>query len=102
MAASTEEVELTAPFHQNNPSETTSLASSSKSAKKKAKKISKQLKGLVSEGLIDDPFGNITFSDEEEDEEDNFAIDKILKQTKNKVPVNSHFYLLALDSSTWY
>ena len=59
--------------------------------------ISQQLKGI----LPDDPFANVTFSDDdEEEEEDNFSIDKILKQTKNKVSLlkliftNFSFFIL--------
>jgi hypothetical protein len=82
MSARTEELEVTSPFHQNTPSVTSSSTQSTSSKRAKAK-IAQQLKGIV--GEAEDPFADITFSDEEDYEEDNFAIQKVLKMTKNKV-----------------
>lgn len=89
MSARTEELELTAPFHQNTPS----VSTQSTSSKRAKAKIAQQLKGIV--GQADDPFADITFSDEEDHEEDNFAIQKVLKMTKNKV--TSRFNVLCID-----
>lgn len=96
MAHRTDELQLTAPFHQTTPS----VASSHSSTKNTKQKLSKQLQGTTP----DDPFGDITFSDEEDNEEDNFAIDKVLKMTKNKVSSIFHFIFFHIfpDSSTWY
>lgn len=89
MSARTDELEVNSPFYQSPQSVANSNTSNSQSSTKKAKeKIAKQLKGV----LPDDPFADITFSDEEDEEEDNFAIDKVLKQTKNKVLI--YFYFL--------
>jgi hypothetical protein len=80
MSARTDDLELNAPFHQSTPSVATSSSAGS-STKRAKEKLAQHLKGIVS----DDPFGDITFSDDEDNEEDNFAIEKVLKMTKNKV-----------------
>jgi hypothetical protein len=110
MSARTEELESTAPFHQATPS----VSSHSTSSQRAKAKISQQLKGIVGAagaggGGADDPFGDITFSDEEDHEEDNFAIQKVLKMTKNKVTLSlslssvSHLTSLSFftDPSAW-
>jgi hypothetical protein len=83
MAARTDDLELNAPFHQITPSGASTSTSGSSTKKKAKEKLVEHLKGIVS--TTDDPFGDITFSDDEDNEEDNFGVEKILKLTKNKV-----------------
>mmetsp|Transcript_2824 Transcript_2824/g.4278 ORF Transcript_2824/g.4278 Transcript_2824/m.4278 type:complete len:766 (+) Transcript_2824:144-2441(+) len=80
LAARTEEVHLASPFHSGDKKSIVSVPSEDVDKSSRTKK--KALRDMSEDP--DDPFADVNLSDSDE-EEDNFAIDKVIKSNKVKV-----------------